>query len=296
MNPPLLTRFDAWLKHVGKSRDGILVLGGTLYILGYVVWSINAFINKLGLLPAFESQYFIAGIVPFVIIFFGSVLVRLAWKNNLHLPSWLNIWKANLWKTLLQALIVLIAQIYFSKSGIGMIRGYLTTYRNVIGAIVAGIVGVFVVLALFSFDPATDGPKLDTGAGGTRKKRFRALSRFAILLLVIIGLGSGVLYFWVGLVYSKLPQSLGGVRPRCAYLDIQRDGLSEGTLRAILPATSPTLSPTPSPPAAPPTGPNIVQSEKVDVLFPGSDYMLIRVGSGVYEIKRDVIHAVRSCD
>lgn len=297
MNPPLLTRFDAWLKHVGKTRDGILVLGGTLYILGYIVWSINAFINKLGLLPAFESQYFIAGIVPFLIVLFGSVLIGLAWKKNLHLPSWLNIWKANLWKTLIQVLIpvvVLVVQNYSDKSH--FVGRYIAAYRNFIGAILAGIVGLFVVLALFSFDPKTDGPKLATGQTGTQKKKLRALSRFAILLLVIIGLGFGALYFWVGLVYSKLPQSLGGVRPRCAYLDIQRDGLSESTSRAILPATSPTPTPTQSPPPAPPTGPNIVQSEKVEVLFPGSDYMLIRVASGVYEIKRDVIYAVRSCD
>ena len=38
------------------------------------------------------------------------------------------------------------------------------------------------------------------------------------------------------------------------------------------------------------------QSDKIDVLFSGSDYLLIRAHNEVYEIKREVIHAVRSCD
>jgi hypothetical protein len=295
MNPSLLTRFDAWFKHVGKSRDGILVVGGALYILGYIVWSINAFINKLGLLPAFESQYFIAGIVPFVIIFLAILLIRFSWKKNPHFPPWLNIWKGKWWKTLLQ-LVFPIAVGVLNAKRTDLIGRYFTGHRNLIGGILAGIVGVFVILALFSFDPSSDRPKLGSPPHGPPKKELRALTRFVILSLVITVLGIGALYFWVGLLYSKLPQPLGGVRPRCAYLDIENDGLSKDTLRAILPLANPTPSPTPSPPATPPTAPNIVRSEKVDVLFSGSDYILIRVGSGVYEIKRDVIHAVRSCD
>jgi len=295
MNPSLLTRFDAWFKHVGKSRDGLLVVGGALYILGYIVWSINAFINKLGLLPAFESQYFIAGIVPLVIIFLAVLLMRISWNKNPHLPSWLNIWKGKWWKTILQLLFPVAVSVVNSKPTTFVGR-YFTGHRNLIGGILAGIVVVFVILALFSFDPSSDAPKLEADQNGTSKKRVRALARFAILSLVITVSGAGALYFCVGLLYSKLPQPLGGVRPRCAYLDVDNDGLSKNTLRAILPAANPTPFPTPSPPATPTTAPNIVRSEKVDVLFSGSDYILIRVGSGVYEIKRDVIHAVRSCD
>lgn len=295
MNPPLLTRFDAWLKQVGKSRDGILVVGGALYILGYIVWSINAFVNKLGLLPAFESQYFIAGIVPLVIIFLAVLLIRLSWKKNPHFPSWLNIWKGTWWNTILKLLFPVAVGVLNSKPA-NFIGSYFTGHRNLVGGILAGIVVVFVILALFSFDPSSDALKLKVEEGAIPKKKLRALARFAILFLVITVLGAGALYFWAGLLYSKLPQPLGGVRPRCAYLDVENNGLSEDTLRAILPSAHPTPFPTPSLAATSTAAPNIVRSEKVDVLFSGSDYILIRVGLGVYEIKRDVIHAIRSCD
>jgi hypothetical protein len=49
------------VEHVGKFRDGILVAGGGLYVLGYLVWSFHAWEEGLGLLPALELQYLLAG-------------------------------------------------------------------------------------------------------------------------------------------------------------------------------------------------------------------------------------------
>lgn len=57
-----------WMKQIGGLRDGFLVIASVLYILGYIIWSVSAFQSDLGLLPAIESQYFIAGIVPTLIL------------------------------------------------------------------------------------------------------------------------------------------------------------------------------------------------------------------------------------
>ena len=59
-------RQRAWLSRknlgeLGGSRDGILLLAGALYALGYVVWSVHAWREGLGLLPAPELQYLLAG-------------------------------------------------------------------------------------------------------------------------------------------------------------------------------------------------------------------------------------------
>ncbi len=60
---------------IGNLRDTLLVGAGTVYILGYLTWSISAYSQDLGLLPALEAQYFMAGIVPAAIL--GMVLLLL---------------------------------------------------------------------------------------------------------------------------------------------------------------------------------------------------------------------------
>jgi len=294
-NPTLLTRFDAWLKHVGKSRDGILVVGGALYILGYIVWSINAYVNRLGLLPAFESQYFIAGIVPLVVIFLVCLLIRFCWTHNLHLPDWLNIWKGKWWQRIPQALIPFAVIVLNNFKGWEFAGKYFTRHRNLVGGIVAGIAGLLFILALFS-KTSSDDSTLAVGQAGTLRKKLVVAARLMTAVAAIGAFGSVALYFYVGLLYSRLPQPLGGVRPRCAYLDIERAGLSKDTLRAILPPANQAPTPTPLATAAPTAEADIARSGQLEVLFSGSDYLLIRIGSEVFEIKRDVIHAVRSCD
>ena len=94
------------------------------------------------------------------------------------------------------------------------------------------------------------------------------------------------------------------MRPRCANLDVAKNGVSKVTLKAILPpeGSAPQTNPTPTvtdantPTGTIPAESEIVRSDKIDVLFSGSDYLLIRAHNEVYEIKREVIHAVRSCD
>jgi len=49
------------VERVGELRDGFLVAGGAVYVLGYLVWSVHAWQEGLGLLPALELQYLLAG-------------------------------------------------------------------------------------------------------------------------------------------------------------------------------------------------------------------------------------------
>ena len=43
---------------IGNLRDALLVGAGTVYILGYLTWSISTYLQGLCLLPALEAQYF----------------------------------------------------------------------------------------------------------------------------------------------------------------------------------------------------------------------------------------------
>jgi hypothetical protein len=296
----LMARFDAWLKHVGKSRDGILVVGGALYILGYIVWSINAYIQKLGLLPAFESQYFIAGIVPFLIIVVLYFLIRHNWTSKLRLLGWLKIGGTfGWWENFLKLLpsIFFVVSIFLSQTGL---TKYLAGRTSLVLKILVLIAGLLVLLAIFSIDFGRDLEKLRTGSAGTNWKDKILLTVRSIIIVVA---GAAVIIFYVLLVYSRLPQSLGGVRPRCAYLDVQSKGVSNNTLKAILPTSVSTAMniPTVAVPNSTPVGTagaesEIIRSDKLEVLFFGSDYVIVRVHQDVYEIKKDVIHALRSCD
>ena len=300
---PFFTRLSDWLERVGKSRDGILVIGGALYILGYAVWSVNAYIKGLGLLPAFESQYFIAGTVPFLIFFLVYRLIRFSWARQAKIPWWLNIWETRKWWKNIVALLPGVVAVGSAILGKGSAAKYFAGRGTLIGGIVASIAGLLVILAIFSIDFSSPDPlKLRAAATETKWKQ-RIL--VGVRLLIIVAAGVVALYFYIGLIYSKLPQSLGGVRPRCAHLDVQETGVSKDTLRAILPPD--VALPTEAHRTPPLTNANtttvtataereIIRSDKLEVLFSGGDYLLIRSHGEIFEIKRDVIHSVRSCD
>jgi hypothetical protein len=95
-------------------------------------------------------------------------------------------------------------------------------------------------------------------------------------------------------VFPLISQELGGLRPRCAYLDLFKDKISDETSEALGPVLK-------SPGG--PKNENVVQAGPVDVLFSGTDFMLVdphsrryvRIRPGHLEIKRDMIETVEWC-
>ena len=61
-----------WLSsNASKLRDLALARAAGTYALGFIIWSIHAYANDLGLLPALDSQYIIAGLVPVILVGFA---------------------------------------------------------------------------------------------------------------------------------------------------------------------------------------------------------------------------------
>jgi hypothetical protein len=56
------------LDKISKIRDVVLVNAIFIYISGYLIWSYSAWKNNIGLLPALDFQYVMAGWVPLFII------------------------------------------------------------------------------------------------------------------------------------------------------------------------------------------------------------------------------------
>jgi hypothetical protein len=74
------------LSRIGKVRDGLLVTATILYIVGYLVWSYNAWRNKLGLLPTLDPQYFVAGLIPVLVLSAGYLIAS---RLKRFFVSWL---------------------------------------------------------------------------------------------------------------------------------------------------------------------------------------------------------------
>jgi hypothetical protein len=61
-----------------SSVDVVLALASILYALGYASWALYAWKFQLGIPPALEAQYLVAGVGPAVILLFlAAILVRL---------------------------------------------------------------------------------------------------------------------------------------------------------------------------------------------------------------------------
>ena len=72
------------LKKLGEIRDGILPAISGAYALGFVVWTVHAWRQRLGLLPIFNTRYFIAG--------FPVVFTLLITYCLLNAGRWLKAW------------------------------------------------------------------------------------------------------------------------------------------------------------------------------------------------------------
>jgi hypothetical protein len=294
-------KFVIGLVRVGKLRDGLLVAGGLLYILGYIVWSVNAQINGLGLLPALEFQYLVAGIIPALIIGLAALFIRILLRTSRlersvradeggaksALKSKKSKWTALaiiLISVTLCAMVIASVYIIYTRRSLPTPSGGWAKLLKTVAAIIPGALG-----ALSGLLQAT----LKARTGGVAEA-FDDIERSYRKILLVGFSAAGSLVFlllWTLWVYPKVPQALGGVKPRCAQLDLVEKDISTDTIKAVAPgAQTEKTSP------APEAGDIIVRSDQVFILFSGSDYVLIKNAQGrVYELKKDVVHAVTAC-
>jgi hypothetical protein len=324
-------RFDEQLKLITALRDGMFVVVPLLYVVGYLVWSFNAWQNHLGLLPALDPQYFVAGLAPVIIVLIaylgGTYLKRFLvdkWPVLVGKEAkgiWLVIRTLFLymfWATLaliggpaLAAFLLVVYLSYkFLKRFAPKTWSKLTDKENMGGrvkiaraALVLLILVAFVFLVLkrdyfsriilanyaeslesfllFSFFVSvTLLPPMDEAVFNWISKAYRFLwLYFGVLLFIVLGLT-----FYLETVYPKIPQEFGGVRPRCAYLDVVKSQVSNETLQGI------------APPDALNSSQAVVRSLKVDVLYSGSSLILVRSQKRVYEIAKGVIQTTSPCD
>ena len=299
----LSRHIGTWLKVAKRFRDGFLVTAGVFYLFGYIVWAINAHRNDMGLLPALEFQYFIAGIAPVLIVlslYFAVVgIKRLRDKMSVWFDEDVTGWKLYLswlmfilgavavihilandaewfktgfpgvarrkWLIIISALMIMASYLFLRPVESNLGRFINTTQespdhplRDFVRAIISLPVGLLVVLL-----------------------RWVAKDYF-YLLLFSLPILAFIIFVWE--LYPKIPQEFGGARPRHACLDVAREQISNETVEGIMPVDA-GKSNTP-----------IVRSPRVEILFSGSDVMLVKARGRVYTITKSTIRAVTTCD
>jgi len=308
-------RTFALLKRGGDVRDGLLVGAGILYALGYIAWSVNALINKLGLVPVLESQYFLSGIGPglFVVVLY---LVIKSSRNyfTIKWADWLGPGEKELYhsqreneklkrgKFLLRKTILIC--FYLSLLFICLVLFNIRSAVLRISFSDPDPIFLYVAWTLFILS-LTSLPHLKNPIKHDKKlmlfltiyqyplflgqKALFKLKYYKYVSAIPFLIGGILLYIFI--LYPIIPQELGGIRPRCAELDLIKEQLSNETIEALLPKESMKSNSL------------VVRSIPVDVFFSGGDFMLVKQRTQkqhgnlrTYEVKKEVVQAVSWCD
>ena len=257
----------ATLKRLGEWKDALLVAGPALYVLGYLTWSTYALDHEFGLLPALEAQYFIAGIIPLLVLILALGLVRFV----VFIQRWID-QEPSAWRLRLGLALN-------SLGGPGFVLS----------------LALLLVLGesdwIWAFAMAS-GVLIYLGAVFLGKQGDRFYQRVAIGILglnfVLIPAALVVLYAFA--VFPHIPVELGGPSPRCVEVDLATERVSEATL-ARLSGVGPSSG----------SMPKVVRSRPLDPVFEGSTFSLVRVretavqGSS-FRLSSGTVLATIACD
>lgn len=308
--PDELKKIFDWFIGFTEHKTALAFAAGIIYVLGYLTWAWHAWRNGLGMLPALEAQYFVAGAVPFIIILLVYCAIRVSLSFRLKYTKWFTtrclkstvlraelLTKKEQWPSLflLVTPIVLFILLIVSQftlvpavqdtsgsSGTGYWSAIWTFYLTRPWGLATSGMAILVLLIWPTVDYQGRG-LLDKAISIIRKVRL------GIICLYICVLGGAGIFLYLTVLYPVLPQEYGGVRPRAAYLDIVPDQTSANTtleaLTDILPESA---------------GP-VFRTEQLDVYFVQTDYILVKKHgqtgqeTNTYEIKQSIIKAITWC-
>ncbi len=283
-------------QEIGKHRDTLLVSIAATYGLGYLAWSIFAWRQNLGLLPALDFQYMVAGAGLVLFIVFGVAVVRASISAGHLLETALSgIAAKHDMGNLLIFVLGVIALVLFiilsadagkllieigeaRRSGVELVRADLAlTYAFMrIGFVAILLTGLATILADLLASP---------------KAVFRATGR-RVLLTIFGGVAAllilATLAAYLLVIYPGIPSEFGGLRPRCAFLDVDRALISNETYTTLFNDVSPVRTT------------DVVRSIRLTVYFANNQYLLVRPidegpDSPTIQIRSDTISLVTWC-
>jgi hypothetical protein len=270
----LICRLRGAIKSLGEYRDAVLVVASLVYLLGYLSWAFFAAQNNLGLVPALDAQYLVAGVLPTLILAAGVALAGL----QLRLSKWSsadpspNRYK---WGTRL------------TVAGFGLVIGGFLIARFLTGKAENILVGV-----------ATIGAYLAMAGSlfqGSRSGKFFRYYGLAVLWMLVASIPPILLLAYFEKVFPHVPAAIGGPAPRCVFVDLATKELSAETLASLLPQDL-------AAPAPMPGLPEVRQTRALELLFTSPEFVMLRVKATdqqprgpVYSVAKDAIQALSTC-
>jgi hypothetical protein len=291
-----------WVTNFGSYRDTILVNMGLLYFLGYVAWSVNAFINNLGLLTALDIQYFLAGVIPAFVLLVTYFAIHFVKYYRYKVKNLLNKEDIIVWKIRAKHVYQFIGLTILFSFCVSVFQFInVPTPSNIIVVFVG--IGEFLIFSISDviifegvlspiFTGLENSSDNDSLFSRFFIRPFNLFYRYASMYLIPISLVGGIsfLFFFI-VLYPNIPQEFGGVKPRCAFIDIERDKLSLETLENI------------SPPPLSKVNGQISRSIKLDIYYSNNSVLLVKPNdqkgspyiNATFEIDKSIVHSIYWC-
>ena len=214
-----MERVKGIFSSLGDIRDGILVGASALYLLGYFGWAVFAWGFQLGVAPAFQAQYFVAGLPLLVVVALATAAAVLL--RRLLIQRWLG-WfgKRNRSTKLVLVISVALVTLLAALLQYAFPDYNFTLTRRPLWFTFAVAMVFLLGLLLLATPLGTEGVE---GVG------------YTLLLYASVAILAVVPYIYLILsLYPRVPQFFGGGKPRCAYLDLYTERFSPEILSELV--------------------------------------------------------------
>jgi hypothetical protein len=263
--PPRNT--ESLVKRLGDLRDGLLLLAGVLYLLGYLSWTVYALKTGIGLVPVLDSQYFAAGVFPAAIVLLFILSVRLLRALQKWLTRPLPAKRAFLSKVLASCGFALI--FVYGAFSIFLKSEWLSW-------LMFGCVFLIVLAAFF---------------GRGAEHRFLQLAGLWLIRVYSILGAFWLLAVYVDRLFPSMSSEFGGPKPRCIQLDMEVSQLSPESYAQLLGSSTSTANP------------SVARSVPLYLIFDGTEYLLlsdrsepILIKNNVYRLRKESVKAIFPCN
>jgi hypothetical protein len=268
--------WQKWLLALGKLRDGLLLLAGGIYLLGYLSWATFAGNRHLGFVPVVDAQYFAAGIFPTVILFMTCLIIwslqQFARKSprpgsaaRQHISEKFE--RVSIISGGFFAITVFLSKIVFRLSPN-------SDYAPTAAALVCVSLMVASLSALISTFLGTKDEDI---------KERRSYLNYSSIIIVFIAIAMFVTYATE--FFQYVPQSFGGPSLEPVQLDVNVSNLSSNSLMVIAPAQKTATN-------------GVVRSQTLYLVLQNGGYILLQTnsdwsqGSQIFKIKNETVQGI----
>jgi hypothetical protein len=199
-----IPRWQSRLAAFAELRDTILFGFSALYVLGYVTWAIYSADRGLGVLPPLEGQYFLAGVVPLLILGAAYGLLRVL-RPASTVSQRERALKWGEWAMRI-AMFAIVAAAASRQIGAADINVFF----------VVGTISMYASAIL----------RVRSGEDGTRWMRW-----LFVITVPCVVVAAGLVY--ATRIFPLLPAEFGGPQPVCVALDISTASVSVDTAAAV---------------------------------------------------------------